>query len=62
MNYTWELVDRNNRRIAFVDPKNLIPIRPLEALEGRRVILSGTLSESEDGKDILIVARQIVSQ
>ncbi len=62
VNYNWELVDRNNRRIAFVDPKNLIPIRPLEALEGRRVILSGTLSESEDGKNMLIVARQILAQ
>ena len=62
VNYTWELVDRNNRRIAFVDPKNLIPIRPLEALEGRRIILSGTLSESEDGKNMLIIARQIVAQ
>ncbi len=62
VNYTWELVDRNNRRIAFVDPKNLIPIRPLEALEGRRVILSGALSESEDGKNMLIIARQIVAQ
>ncbi|MBC9889092.1 MAG: hypothetical protein F7B06_04415 [Opitutae bacterium] len=62
VNYTWDLVDRNNRRNAFVDAKNLIPIRPLEGLEGRRVILSCTISEWEDRKDILIVARQIVSQ
>ncbi len=60
--YTWELIDRNNRRIAYVDPKHLYPIRPLETFEGRKVILSGTLSESEDGKNILIVARQIVAQ
>ncbi len=62
LKYTWELVDRNNRRIAYVDPKNLFPIRPLESLEGRRVILSGTLSELEDGRNMLIVARQIVVQ
>lgn len=60
--YDWELVDLNNRRIAFVDPGNLVLSRPLEALEGRRVILSGPLSELEDGRNMLIVARQIVAQ
>ncbi len=60
--YDWELVDLNDRRIAFVDPGNLVLSRPLETLEGRRVILSGPLSELEDGRNMLIVARQIVAQ
>ncbi len=60
--YDWELVDSKNRRIAFVDPGNLVLNRPFETLEGRRVILSGPLSELEDGRNMLIVARQIVAQ
>ena len=60
--YDWELVDSKNRRIAFVDPGNLILNRPFETLEGRKVILSGPLSELEDGRNMLIVARQIVAQ
>lgn len=60
--YDWELLDSKNRRIAFVDPGNLVLNRPFETLEGRRVILSGPLSELEDGRNMLIVARQIVAQ
>ena len=60
--YEWEIVDKRNKRIAFVDPKNLILDRPLETYNGLLVNLTGSLKKINEGRDILIVAKQIVPQ
>ncbi|QXD22894.1 hypothetical protein F7C95_13215 [Opitutia bacterium ISCC 51] len=60
--YQWEILNRRKKRIAFVDPRNLIVDRPLESYEGRQVSLSGSIYQINKGRDLVIVANQLTLQ
>jgi hypothetical protein len=60
--YKWEILNRRKKRIAFVDPRNLIVDRPLESFEGRQVSLSGSIYQINKGRDLVIVANQLTLQ
>ena len=63
LKYNWELVDVRDKRIAYIDAKNLILLgRSLDTMVGRRVIVSGALSQVDDGRNMLIMARHVVAQ
>ena len=57
--YGWEILNRRKKRIAFIDPANLIMDRPLESYEGRMVSLTGSIYQIKKGRDLVIVAKQI---
>lgn len=57
--YGWELLNRRKKRIAFIDPANLIMDRPLESYEGRLVSLTGSIYQTNKGRDLVIAANQI---
>lgn len=57
--YKWEILNRGKKRIAFVDPTDLILDRPLESYAGKRVSLSGSIYQINKGKDLVIVANQL---
>lgn len=57
--YKWEILNRNKKRIAFLDPSDLILNRPLETYSGQRVSLSGSIYQINNGKDLVIVANHL---
>ena len=57
--YQWQILNRRNKRVAFVDPRNLIVDRPLESYDGRQVSLSGSIYQINKGRDLVIVANQL---
>jgi hypothetical protein len=60
--YQWQIQNRNKKRIAFVDPKNLVLDRPFESYEGRQLSLSGSIYQINKGRDLVIVASQLTVQ
>lgn len=60
--YQWQILNRRKKRIAFVDPRNLIVDRPIESYEGRQVSLSGSIYQINKGRDLVIVANQLTLQ
>ncbi len=60
--YKWEILNRRKKRVAFVDPRNLIVDRPIESFEGRQVSLSGSIYQVNKGRDLVIVANQLTLQ
>jgi hypothetical protein len=60
--YQWEILNRRNKRIAFVDPSNLIADRPMEYYAGQQVSLAGSIYQINKGKDLVIVANQLTAQ
>ena len=60
--YKWQILNRRKKRIAFVDPRNLIVDRPIESYEGRQVSLSGSIYQINKGRDLVIVANQLTLQ
>jgi hypothetical protein len=60
--YQWQILNRRKKRIAFVDPANLIMDRPLQSYEGREVSLTGSIYQINKGRDLVMVANQLYVQ
>lgn len=62
LDYKWQILNRRKKRIAFVDPRNLIVDRPLESYEDRQVSLSGSIYQINKGRDLVMVANHLALQ
>jgi len=60
--YKWQIVDKRGKRLAFVDPRNLVPRYSLSRYSNRSVTIKGTLYRVNRGKDILVLANFISLQ
>lgn len=60
--YEWQIKNRRNKRIAFVDLRNLILDRTIESYEGHQLSLSGSIYQINKGRDLVIVASQLTVQ
>ena len=60
--YQWQILNRGKKRIAFIDPTNLIIDRPIESYEGKQVSLSGSIYRINNNRDLVIVANQLIIQ
>ncbi len=60
--YKWQILNRGKKRIAFIDPRNLIVDRPLESYVGKNVSLSGSIYRINNNRDLVIVANQLILQ
>ena len=57
--YKWEILNRRKKRVAFIDPANLILDRPLESYEGDVVSFTGSIYQINKGRDLVMVVNQI---
>lgn len=60
--YKWQILNRGKKRIAFIDPRNLIVGRPIESYAGKNVSLSGSIYRINNNRDLVIVANQLILQ
>ena len=54
--YDFQLMDSNNRRFAYVDTRRLVLHDKIESFLGLQVVLTGTVRNTIDGKDLVIDA------
>ncbi len=57
--YDYQLVDDNNHRIAYVDLKRVVLNDRIENVLNRIVTLNGTLRNTVDGKELVVVAESL---
>lgn len=60
--YEWQILNRGNKRIAFIDPRNLMVDRPIEWYAGKNVSLSGSIYRINNNRDLVIIANQLLLQ
>ena len=60
--YKWQILNSRKKRMAFVDPSNLILDRPFESYIGQQLSLSGSIYRINKSRDLLIVASQLTVQ
>lgn len=54
--YDYQLSDSNGRRFAYVDTKRLVLTEKIEGYLGLQVVITGTVRNTVDGKDLVVVA------
>ena len=57
--YDYQLTDLNGRRFAYVDTKRLVLTENIEALVDKIVTVTGTVRNTVDGKDLVVVAESM---
>ncbi len=57
--YEYQLTDLSGRRFAYVDPKRLILTNRMESYVDKIVTITGTVRNTVDGKDLVVVAEAI---
>jgi hypothetical protein len=57
--YDYQLSDLSERRFAYLDTKRLVLTDKLENLVGKIVTVTGTVRNTVDGKDLVVVAESI---
>jgi hypothetical protein len=57
--YDYQLTDIEGRRFAFVDTKRLVLTEKIESYLGTVVVVSGTIRNTVDGKDLVVDAQSI---
>ncbi len=57
--YDYQLTDIEGRRFAYVDTKRLVLTEKIESYTGTVVVISGTIRNSVDGKDLVVDAQSI---
>lgn len=57
--YDYQLSDSSGRRFAYVDMKRLVLTEKLESYLNLQVIVTGTVRNTVDGKDLVVVAQAI---
>ncbi|MDA0349182.1 MAG: hypothetical protein O3C43_08055 [Verrucomicrobia bacterium] len=60
--YQWQILNSRKKRMAFVDPRNLILDRPFESYLGQKLSLAGSIYRINKGRDLVIVASQLTVQ
>jgi hypothetical protein len=54
--YDYQLTDANGRRFAYVDTKRLVLTDKIESLLNIQVVITGTVRNTVDGKDLVVDA------
>lgn len=54
--YDYQLTDSNGRRFAYVDTKRLVLTDKIESLLNIQVVITGTVRNTVDGKDLVVDA------
>jgi hypothetical protein len=57
--YDFQVVDANGHRFAYVDVRRLPATQKLDTFLEREVVITGTVRNTVDGKDIVIAAESI---
>lgn len=57
--YDYQLTDSSGRRFAYVDTKRLVLVEKLETYLDRTVVITGTVRNTVDGKDLVVSAEAI---
>lgn len=57
--YDYQLIDTTGRRFAYVDTKRLVLTDKIENFLNQDVIVTGTLRNTVDGKDLVVAAESI---
>lgn len=57
--YDYQLTDLNDRRFAYVDTKRLVLTENIESFVGKIVTVTGTVRNTVDGKDLVVVAESM---
>jgi hypothetical protein len=57
--YDYQLSDSSGRRFAYVDMKRLVLTEKLESYLNLQVVITGTVRNTVDGKDLVVVAQAI---
>ncbi len=57
--YDYQLTDSSGRRFAYVDMKRLVLTEKLESYLNLQVVITGTVRNTVDGKDLVVVAQAI---
>jgi len=57
--YDYQLTDTSGRRFAYVDTKRLLLTEKLESYLERPVVVTGTVRNTVDGKDLVVAAESI---
>ena len=58
--YDFQLTDSNNRRFAYVDTRRLVLTDKIENFLGLQVVVTGTIRNTVDGKDLVVDAEAMV--
>lgn len=57
--YDYQLTDTNGRRFAYVDMKRLVLTEKIESYLALQVVITGTVRNTVDGKDLVVAAESI---
>jgi hypothetical protein len=57
--YDYQLTDLNGRRFAYVDTKRLVLTNKIDSLVDKIVTVTGTVRNTVDGRDLVIVAESM---
>jgi hypothetical protein len=57
--YDYQLTDSSGRRFAYVDTKRLVLTDKIDNLLDLQVVITGTVRNTVDGKDLVVVAESI---
>ncbi|WP_415910466.1 SH3 domain-containing protein [Oleiharenicola sp. Vm1] len=57
--YDYQLTDSTGRRFAYVDMKRLVLTEKIESYVDLQVVITGTVRNTVDGKDLVVVAEAI---
>ena len=57
--YDYQLTDSTGRRFAYVDTKRLVLVETIENYLDRAVVVTGTVRNTVDGKDLVVSAEAI---
>ena len=57
--YDYQLTDSNGRRFAYVDTKRLVLTEKLDSFLDRAVVITGTVRNTIDGKDLVVDAQSM---
>lgn len=60
--YDYQLTDSTGRRFAYVDTKRLVLVEKIESYIDRSVVVTGTVRNTVDGKDLVVSAEAIQLQ
>ena len=58
--YDFQLTDSNNRRFAYVDTHRLVLTDKIENFLGLQVVVTGTIRNTVDGKDLVVDAEAML--
>lgn len=57
--YDYQLTDSSGRRFAYVETKRLVLTEKIENYLGLQVVITGTVRNTVDGKDLVVVAEAL---